>query len=666
METRLGRDDWLRAARLRLLRGGPDAVRVEPLARDLGVTKGSFYWHFTDRADLLEALLVEWERETTLLSDALRTTDPRGELPAIIAELDRRNRASERGESPSDAAVFAWAASDPAVARRVNSVEQERMELFRALTGTTALADLFFYAYHGFLLRRRRVPSASGDFESIAKLALRAFARTPKRRSKRATKRAKLGRRTRALTVAALLAAALPVQSCTTLRIVRYREPASRVPQSLFPQRAVRPADTTFALAVAPKQRTDLDTVTVRDVDFRMRPFAEYFVARKINAFLVIRNDTIVYERYAAGYSESTRSSSFSVAKSVTAALVGLALQSGAIHSLDDPVVQYIPELQSKPDFRGVTVRHLLDMKSGFAYSRTNGHAWHDLRSSDAHFYYTSDLHKAIASQKREDPPGVRWAYKDSDAELLAWVLERATGKSLAAQLEDGIWRRIGTEREGSWDLDEAGGSEKAASGFNATARDFARFGRLFLHDGVWNGQRVLPHDWVASSTTMDSARDEPEVPTWWLMQHRNYWWIPMQNQAAEQDFFADGSRGQRIYVNRRLNTIIVQLADESAQDFPFRRIAHYLAGEPYAYPRVVANQLFAVISGGASTDSVRVLFRTLVTRRAEDPAAWSYSRASMLALAKRLDALHRGEMAAVVRSLAAPASVRSSRVHDR
>src|ERR1041385_3058034 len=103
---RLDKNQWLRATRLALLTGGPDAVRVEPLARELGVTKGSFYWHFGDRADLLEALLVEWEEETALLTDALRRSNPKGELPAVIAELSRRNVASERGESPSDAAIF--------------------------------------------------------------------------------------------------------------------------------------------------------------------------------------------------------------------------------------------------------------------------------------------------------------------------------------------------------------------------------------------------------------------------------------------------------------------------------------------------------------------------------------------------------------------------------
>src|SRR4029453_6493143 len=110
-----------------------------------------------------------------------------------------------------------------------------------------------------------------------------------------------------------------------------------------------------------------------------------------------------------------------------------------------------------------------------------------------------------------------------------------------------------GTASDASWDLDHGDGSENAASGLNATARDFARFGRLYLNDGMWNGTQILPHDWVVSSTTLDSSRVEPEVATWWLMQHQNLWWIPMQNWAADQDFFAAGSRGQPIYVNRAL-----------------------------------------------------------------------------------------------------------------
>src|SRR5438876_12198166 len=104
------REDWLRAARLALLHRGPHGVRVEVLARTLGVTKGSFYWHFRDRRELMEILLREWEEEAQILTDALKTASPIGALPAIVQDLGRRNLSSERGESPSDAAIFSWAA----------------------------------------------------------------------------------------------------------------------------------------------------------------------------------------------------------------------------------------------------------------------------------------------------------------------------------------------------------------------------------------------------------------------------------------------------------------------------------------------------------------------------------------------------------------------------
>ncbi|MGH7679407.1 MAG: serine hydrolase, partial [Gemmatimonadaceae bacterium] len=619
MEKRLAREDWMRAARLALLRRGADGVRVEPLARELGVTKGSFYWHFRDREDLLEALVAEWEDETAFLTEALRHADPRSRLPDIVAELGRRTVASERGESPSDAAIFAWAATDPRVAIRANRGEEMRMQLFRNVTGKTDTADLFYYAYHGFLLRRRRVPQAAGDFAALARLALKVFG-TRRAKSER-------GRARRLAVSAALVLSAGALEGCTWYRIVRWRDPSAHQPVAIFPQRVVRRADVPFQFARATPQRADVDTITVRDIDFRLRALADYASGRKIKALLIVRNDSILYERYADGYSDSTRSSSFSVAKSITSALVGIAVQSGAIRSLDDSVARYVPEMASQPDFRGITLRHLMEMKSGFAYTRTNGSWWHDLRSSDAHFYYATNLRKSLASQERRDEPGTRWAYKDSDTQLLAWVLERATGKTLAQQLEDGIWRRIGTEWDASWDLDRRGGSENAASGLNATARDLARFGRLYLDSGAWNGEQIIAREWVLRSTTMDSSRVEPEVATWWTMQHQHLWWIPMHNWAAEQDFFADGSRGQRLYVNRRLKTIIVQLADESVQDFPFRRIAHYLAEEPYAYPRVIANQLYAAIMGGATPDSVTRLYHNLVVHSQKDAATFTTSK---------------------------------------
>src|SRR5205807_2697550 len=123
---RLAREDWLRAARLALLRGGVEAVRPEKIARDLEVTKGSFYWHFQNREDLLEALLSEWETE---LPEILAQLGPEAGLRPLLERVALRARQSERGEVPSDAAIFTWASVSPKVARRVNRAEQARIDL---------------------------------------------------------------------------------------------------------------------------------------------------------------------------------------------------------------------------------------------------------------------------------------------------------------------------------------------------------------------------------------------------------------------------------------------------------------------------------------------------------------------------------------------------------
>ena len=200
------------------------------------------------------------------------------------------------------------------------------------------------------------------------------------------------------------------------------------------------------------------------------------------------------------------------------------------------------------------------------------------------------------------------------------------------------IWRRIGTEHDASWDLDHPDGVENAASGFNATARDFARFGRLYLHHGEWSGQQILPRDWVDASTTLDRTRDEPEVQTWYRMQHQQYWWLPMHNWDTERDFYADGSKGQRIYVHPPTNTIIVQLADDSNQDFPFRKVAHYLAGERYEYPNPIPGLLLAAVRRGVASDSVRSLFHNLLARAKERPAELTVTKAGMLSLSLMLE----------------------------
>ena len=608
-------------------------MRVEVLARTVRVTKGSFYWHFKDRRELLEILLREWEDEAQILDDALKSAKPLEALPAIVEELGRRNLASERGESPSDAAIFSWAALDAHVAKRTRRSEEKRMQLFRRLTGRRDVADLFYYAYHGFLLRRRRVPSAAGDWSALARLALKTFAKVGRGR----TARPRRSRASRMASLAGVFILAGLLHGCTTMRIIRHRDPSADRPREIFPQRLVHRAERSSPWVIAPPSHVNFDTVAVRDVDLQMRPLAEYLRRRKVRAFVVVRDDTILYERYFEGYDSATTSSSFSVAKSITSALLGRAMAAGTIRSLDDPATAYVPELERSPAYAGVTLRQLLGMQSGIAYTRTNGSAFHDLRSDDARLFYTTNRENTLLKQKREDPPGARWAYKDSDAEAVGWVLARATGKSLARQLEEGIWKPVGTEHDASWDLDHGDGRESASSGLNATARDLARFGRLYLDGGQAGGTQVVPREWVEASTTRDTARVEPEVVTWWQMQHQRYWWIPLQNWDAERDFFADGSRGQRIYVHPASRLVIVQLANDSDQEFPFRKIVHAWMQQPFRYPTSIPNRLLNAARSGAGADSLKHLYRRLADAAAQRPAEFVISEAGMITVGQML-----------------------------
>jgi AcrR family transcriptional regulator len=169
MDRGLGREDWLRSARLALLRGGVEAVRVEKLARDLGVTKGSFYWHFKDRDELLELLLREWEIEVPEMLSQVSPGSGREKVHSLVRLLEQRAKLSEEGEVPSDAAIFAWASVDREVARRVNKVEEERIQLLKHFLGGDERIELFYLVWLGFVARGQRVPESRKRFPEIAR-----------------------------------------------------------------------------------------------------------------------------------------------------------------------------------------------------------------------------------------------------------------------------------------------------------------------------------------------------------------------------------------------------------------------------------------------------------------------------------------------------------------
>lgn len=173
MDKDLGRNDWLKAARITLLKGGVEAVRVEKLARTLHVTKGSFYWHFKDREELLDLLLEEWEGEMAEIVPRLGRGSARETLLTLVRLLVERARLSEEGDVPSDAAIFAWATVSPDVARRVDRAEQKRINLLKQVSGQRNRIELFYLTWLGFVARAQRVPAFRKKFPRIAKMMLK-------------------------------------------------------------------------------------------------------------------------------------------------------------------------------------------------------------------------------------------------------------------------------------------------------------------------------------------------------------------------------------------------------------------------------------------------------------------------------------------------------------
>lgn len=263
-------------------------------------------------------------------------------------------------------------------------------------------------------------------------------------------------------------------------------------------------------------------------------------------AFLFIRDDKIVAENYYDGYDRATPSMSFSMAKSFFSILMGCAIADGYFKSIDQPVTDFVPELGAR-GFSAVTLKHLLQMTSGMDYAEPGLPLGMHTR-----FYYTDHLEREILNLKLKEPPGTRFEYKSGDVLLLALALKRALGnKSISAYMQQRLWQPLGMEYDGIWSMDhESDGIEKTSCCLTATARDFAKFGRLYLNKGMWQGRKIVPAGWVSASTQSDLSIGS----TW---NYQRLWWRVAQNRPG---FMAIGHLGQFLYIDPALNVVIVRL----------------------------------------------------------------------------------------------------------
>ncbi len=224
----------------------------------------------------------------------------------------------------------------------------------------------------------------------------------------------------------------------------------------------------------------------------------DYLSANRVAALLILKDGKVVMEDYELGTTPETRWISFSMAKSVSSTLVGIALKQGFIKSLDDPVTTYVPGLKGGA-YDQVTVRNLLLMASGVKWNETYTDPQSDRRKllEIQLAGKPGSIVNFMKSLPRLAKPGTLWNYSTGESFLVGAVVEGATHKSLASYLSETLWSPLGMEQDATWWLESPGGMGLAGSGLGATLRDYARFGQFVLDDGRLHGQRLLPDGWI-------------------------------------------------------------------------------------------------------------------------------------------------------------------------
>lgn len=304
----------------------------------------------------------------------------------------------------------------------------------------------------------------------------------------------------------------LSLSSCWAMRAYKVRK-LRLTDHEKLPYVHIQPSPAPSALVEAQDHPSNRELKAYLDSQLRNSQTA---------AFLVVRNDSILYEGYFNGFDRYSILPSNSMAKSFTGTLVGIALEEGKIKSLSQPVTDYIPELlKTDPAYARITLQHLLDMRSGLQFNEGS----YDLKDDGVKLGFRPNIKKHMMKVPIAQEPG-RFRYQSVNTQLLGLVVERATGKKLAAYLEEKIWKPMGAERGATWNVDSRKRKQEIASaGLNAIARDFVRFGMLYVNGGRSGQKQVINEEWVSTVSSLDTMEKYGG--------YKNQWW----SRQAFRDF---------------------------------------------------------------------------------------------------------------------------------
>lgn len=300
------------------------------------------------------------------------------------------------------------------------------------------------------------------------------------------------------------------------------------------------------------------------------KEFEAYFAKYGTVGFVVIQHNKIIFEEYWKNYSPLSLSNSFSMAKSIISMLVGCAISDGAIKSVNQPVSDFLPEWTSY-DGKVLTIKDLLTMSAGVEWDES----YNSLFSKTTKAYYGKDLWKLVLTEKLIEKPGVWFKYQSGVTQILAFILQKATKKSISDYASEKIWTPIHAEEDAQWSIDQKNGIEKAYCCFNSNARDFARLGQLVLNKGAWDGVQVVDSTYLKEATT----------PATWLKFTRKlrpgetefreaipcsfygyqFWLVNYQGLKIP---YMRGMLGQYIFVIPQLDAVIVRLGKDRDKEF--------------------------------------------------------------------------------------------------
>lgn len=295
------------------------------------------------------------------------------------------------------------------------------------------------------------------------------------------------------------------------------------------------------------------DNLTLVD-GFRFKdgyyPVEKFIEDTKTSALLVIKDDVIKYEKYYLGGDENTLFSSNSMGKSFVSALMGIAVSEGYVKSIDDPIGKYIPEFKGT-EMENIPIKACLQMASGIRFDEDA-----DMSGFSMKTLIGIPAMKVISKYGMQEDPYTYRRYLSINTEILGQVIKNATGRGLAEYMEEKLWSKLGADHDAYWTL--SNDTELAMGGLSVSLRDYARFARLYLNDGNWEGEQILTEKWVKDSLDVSAEYSRPGANNdpYNEIGYGYQWWVP---EGAQNEFMAIGVYGQWIYVNPSKQVIIVK-----------------------------------------------------------------------------------------------------------